>query len=162
LPSKVSNRNGFTLVELMIVVAIIGILAAIAIPNFLQFRLKAKTAEVKSTLGAIRTTEVAYFAEWALYVGYQLATPIQDRSHLPNKMAWLPNTRFSILGFAPEGTVFYSYGIRTDGDVLFPSGTVGFTAHGQADLDDDGLIAEYLVNNSTKEIVKTSSQPGDY
>ena len=68
---RIRNRKGFTLVELMIVVAIIGILAAIAIPNFLQFRLKAKTSEAKSNLGAIRSTEVAYFAEWDTYVGNQ-------------------------------------------------------------------------------------------
>ena len=72
---KIRNRKGFTLVELMIVVAIIGILAAIAIPNFLQFRLKAKTSEAKSNLGAIRSTEVAYFAEWNFYVGNQTPTP---------------------------------------------------------------------------------------
>jgi type IV pilus assembly protein PilA len=158
----IGKRNGFTLVELMIVVAIIGILAAIAIPNFMQFRLKAKTAEVRSIIGAIRTSEVSYFAENSFYIGDQLPTPILDRSHQPNKAAWLANTRFSILGFAPEGGVFYSYGIRTTGDVLFSSPANGFTVYGQADLDDDGQLAEYLVNDSTKEIVKAASQPGNF
>ncbi len=57
------NENGFTLIELMIVVAIIGILAAIAIPNFMNYQCKAKQAEAKSNLGNIRTMEEAYFAE---------------------------------------------------------------------------------------------------
>ena len=57
------GRKGFTLIELMIVVAIIGILAAIAIPNFLKFQAKSKQSEAKSNLGAIFTGEVSYFGE---------------------------------------------------------------------------------------------------
>ena len=57
------EKKGFTLIELMIVVAIIGILAAIAIPNFLKFQAKSKQSEAKSNLGAIFTGEVAFFGE---------------------------------------------------------------------------------------------------
>ena len=67
--NKLNNqRGGFTLIELMIVVAIIGILAAIAIPNFLRFQLKAKSSEGKVNLAAIRTAEESYFAEYGGYV----------------------------------------------------------------------------------------------
>ena len=59
--------KGFTLIELMIVVAIIGILAAIAIPNFLKFQAKSKQSEAKSNLGAIFTGELAYFGEQNQY-----------------------------------------------------------------------------------------------
>jgi type IV pilus assembly protein PilA len=57
-------RKGFTLIELMIVVAIIGILAAIAIPNFLKFQCKAKQSEVKMALSAMYKVERAYSGEF--------------------------------------------------------------------------------------------------
>jgi type IV pilus assembly protein PilA len=56
--------KGFTLIELMIVVAIIGILAAIAIPNFVKFQCKAKQSEAKTALKAIYTVELAYTGEF--------------------------------------------------------------------------------------------------
>ena len=57
------KNKGFTLIELMIVVAIISILAAIAIPNFLSFVSKTRRSEVKSNLTAIYKSEISYFGE---------------------------------------------------------------------------------------------------
>ena len=54
------NGKGFTLIELMIVVAIIGILAAIAVTNFMKFQAKAKASEAKSNLKAIYIAEISY------------------------------------------------------------------------------------------------------
>src|SRR5713101_2078214 len=65
---QLKGQKGFTLIELMIVVAIIGILAAIAIPNFLQYQLKSRQAEAKTNLGAIRTSLTAFQAERGCYV----------------------------------------------------------------------------------------------
>jgi prepilin-type N-terminal cleavage/methylation domain-containing protein len=56
-------QHGFTLIELMIVVAIIGILAAIAIPNFIRFQARSKQSEAKTNLKAVFTAEKAYFGE---------------------------------------------------------------------------------------------------
>jgi type IV pilus assembly protein PilA len=63
MTSRIKGQQGFTLIELMIVVAIIGILAAIAIPNFLTYQAKARQSEAKIGLGGIFTTATSYFAE---------------------------------------------------------------------------------------------------
>lgn len=58
---KKLREKGFTLIELMIVVAIIGVLAAVAIPAYVNFTRKAKTAEASTNLGAIYQGARAYF-----------------------------------------------------------------------------------------------------
>jgi prepilin-type N-terminal cleavage/methylation domain-containing protein len=61
------NQKGFTLVELMIVVAIIGILAAIAIPQFSKYRARAQNSAALADVTNLRTDMEGYFAEWQGY-----------------------------------------------------------------------------------------------
>jgi type IV pilus assembly protein PilA len=63
------RQSGFTLVELMVVVAIIGLLSAVAIPNFQKYQAKAKVSEAKLQLSAIYTAEVSFFSEFNIYAG---------------------------------------------------------------------------------------------
>jgi type IV pilus assembly protein PilA len=65
---QLKGQKGFTLIELMIVVAIIGILAAIAIPNFLTYQMKSRQSEAKTNLQAIRTSEISFQAERGCYL----------------------------------------------------------------------------------------------
>lgn len=160
---RIRNRKGFTLVELMIVVAIIGILAAIAIPNFLAFRLKAKTSEAKSNLGAIRSTEVAYFAEWNWYIGNQTDTPTGNRAGLSAKVPWIASTRFSVIGFAPEGSVFYDYALISNAQTYSdPTPTQGLTMNAIGDLDADSVLNTFYLTHTTNEILKVPSAGGVY
>src|SRR5437868_13177613 len=95
------KQEGFTLIELMIVVAIIGILAAIAIPNFLQYQMKSRQSEAKTNLGAIKTSEVAFQAERGCYVGIAaegVAAPAGGTKTTP--VTWGAGTAASAAGTA--------------------------------------------------------------
>ncbi|MFH1739852.1 MAG: prepilin-type N-terminal cleavage/methylation domain-containing protein [bacterium] len=61
------RQRSFTLIELLIVVAIIGILAAIAVPNFLNARMRAKIARVAADMKAVSTALEQYFLDWNSY-----------------------------------------------------------------------------------------------
>ena len=125
------GEKGFTLIELMIVVAIIGILAAIAIPNFLRFQLKSKTSEAKVNLAAIRTAEESYLAEFGTYVN-AAATPAASPGSTKAVFTGGGLTSFDTLGWAPEGAVFFQYGIAVDG-----TNVLAYTADAQGDIDGD-------------------------
>ena len=73
------SSSGFTLVELMVVVAIIGILSAIAVPNFKKYQAKSKQSEAKIQLAALYQTEVSAQADYNTYatcitdLGYEVS-----------------------------------------------------------------------------------------
>jgi type IV pilus assembly protein PilA len=64
---SLKRQEGFTLVELMVVVAIIGLLSAVAIPNFKKYQAKAKVSEAKLQLSAAYTAESSFFSDFNMY-----------------------------------------------------------------------------------------------
>lgn len=84
------HEHGFTLVELMVVVATIGMLAAIAIPQYQHFTAKARQSEAKIGLAAIYAAETAFFAETSSY------------SLCLRQIGFTPEgaTRYYLIGFA--------------------------------------------------------------
>lgn len=64
---SLKRQDGFTLVELMVVVAIIGLLSAVAVPNFKKYQAKAKMSEAKLQLSALYTAETAFYSDYNIY-----------------------------------------------------------------------------------------------
>lgn len=129
---KLRNRKGFTLIELMIVVAIIGILAAIAIPNFLRFQAKSKQSEAKELLSTIYTAEMAYFAEQNEYAALGAA------------------------GFTPSSTPKYYTNITSN--FTFTNATVStFTGTCSANIDGDATIDAWEVHQNAREPSNTTN-----
>jgi type IV pilus assembly protein PilA len=130
-----TRKGGFTLIELMIVVAIIGILAAIAIPNFLRFQLRAKSSEGKTNLAAIRTAEESYFSEFGTYVA---AAP-WPAAPLTTKQVWVvPAVGFDTMGWSPEGEVYFEYEVAAAAPPA-----AEFLATAVGDLDGDAVTQQW-------------------
>jgi len=146
-------RKAFTLIELMVVVAIIAILAAIAIPQYKNYQMKAKTAEAKTNIGAIRTSEEAYLAENNYYLATNWA-PANIPGTAPDDFTANTTNGFAYLGFSPAGKVFFSYAVTDsnnntassvtdsdtslDGKQITPTTSVDIRIWAVGDLDGDG------------------------
>ena len=134
------REQGFTLLELMICVAIIGIMASIAVPAFRNYQLNAKRAEAFANLGALAKAEKSYYAEFGLFPEVD-AEPMgaglgPDQS--PHESASVA-TAFAVVGWSPEGKVYYSYDVITGANGSCGSCVDGcFTATAYSDLDGDG------------------------
>jgi len=147
------NRKGFTLIELMIVVAIIGILAAIAIPNFLRFQSRAKQSEAKQNLGAIFTAYNTYMADNNTFPGHPSVA--------------VGGSNFNCLQVAdwePKGQIRYNYdcvGIEAFSpatndtqcvtSMALTAGTqTDFTVAACGNIDNDPIVDEWTIDPSKK------------
>jgi len=141
--------EGFTLVELMIVVAILGILASVAIPSFRNYQWKAKRSEAYVNLGALANNQKAYYTLHDTFLGVAPAEPGNTLGNQPgpaSRNSTALDTAFAEIGWAAEGNVYFDYdtnssslGIGCGCPTCFTS-----TAYGDIDGDNSGSAIMYV------------------
>ena len=149
-----SNEDGFTLVELMVVVAIIGVLSAIAVPNFKKYQAKSKTSEAKLHLAAAYTGQQSFYADYdtfhvcLAYMGYNPGTTLAERQ-----------ARYFTVGFtstinAPAGvqTVASQNGVDQSATGCNPTGANGSSFfRGEKTLGSTAQLTDVNVTTTVAE-----------
>ena len=153
--TRVQGQKGFTLIELMIVVAIIGILAAIAIPNFIAYQAKSKQSEAKVSLGAIFTSAVAFQAEATpqTYVPASIGQIGWQPSGSPRYSFWYavgasngPGTATAFTGSSTATGPCNVTQAPTIGNTVAASPS-GFTAGANGNIDGDAACDQWYIND---------------
>jgi type II secretion system protein G len=152
-----AGESGFTLIELMVVVAIVGVLASLAIPKFLEYMKKAKRTEAEVHLVAISKAADSSFIENAFYPqGIQASSPAVACCQQANKMCavdandWNGVPMWDELGFEMTQPFRFQY----DYSSAAPN---AYEAHAIGDLDCDGIAVAFTMSGDASTGAPVSS-----
>ena len=129
--------SGFTLVELMIVVVILGILAAVAIPAFTRYVKRSKTAEATGNISKIYQGQVSYYQasqEQSTQASFVNATAMPSANpsnvkYTPNVAQWISDASWNAVSFSLDTGHYYQYAC--------PGDTATFSARAVGNIDGD-------------------------
>ncbi len=129
------NHQGFTLIELMIVVGIIGLLASVAIPQMQSFQMRAKRAERDAMITSLARTVSEYWSVHNCLPG--CATSLTQNPAGTDYGAKKPFDKtlpgWSVLGWQPDGQLYYTYDVTKVGEDILE-------VTGKSDLDHDRVV----------------------
>jgi type IV pilus assembly protein PilA len=148
------KKSGFTLIELMIVVAILGILAALAIPAFIAYIRRSKSAEATTNLSSMFKAAASYFPQERAEQGVDapvssmciVAAETSPMPAVPSaaKQSYSPRDSANIIGLQIADFVYYTYQITgSTAACSVPNGTNAYTFVATGDLDGDGDISTF-------------------
>ena len=151
---RIESQRGFTLIEVMIAVAIIGILAAIALPSMMRYQAKARQTEAKITLGGIFIRQNIFWADRGRYggldeIGFDLSgmNRYTYRSGAAGP-AGGANANVTASGAARD-TINSTLGtIEPEGATVAMNGISGFTATASANIDSDPVLDQWHLNDA--------------
>lgn len=125
--TKKQSQKGFSLIELVVVMTIIGILTALGLPQVTEYIAKARRAEVQSNLSNLHSAQKSFHTQWSSYY-----------------------TNLAAIGWFPEGELNFNYGFTVAGGVP----TAGFVGGANtASMATDAANALCAPNRATAPIV---------
>lgn len=163
------KSKGYTLIELMIVLSIIGILAAVAIPAFMAQMQRSRTTEAYSVIGEIRSAQDAYYATFSQFCGPLTWNPVNYGVGGTLEGFDFNAAGWDQLGAHPEGFVRFRYQVLAGPPGTTPAGIPGFSGadhwyviQAEGDLDGDGETVAFEAYSEHAQVYVSRGVGGPY